>query len=160
MRLLPQNKGGWRYQLSRGEAHALRNLIKLFPITAHVAAKITKTDTDPKAAERENLLNVSLAEHREELRRRAAHLIGDDKLKLRHDRYVLSIGLDDREILLQILNDIRVESWRALGQPEDLDPLATPSESEQVHYNRMSLAGYFEYKLLNLEETRKAETDH
>ena len=152
MRLLTQSKGGWRYQLSRVEAQALRSLVKLFPTTAHVAARITTTDTDPKAAEREKLLNESLAEHREELRSKAQQLIAGDSLKLRHDRYVLSIGLEDREILLQILNDIRVESWRALGQPADLDLLPNPSENELVHHTRMSLAGYFECNLLNLEE--------
>ena len=156
MRLLTQNKGGWRYQLSRVEAQALRSLIKLSPIKAHVAVRITKTDTDPKAAEREKLLNESLTEHREELRRKAQHLISGDRLKIQQDRYVLSLGLEDREILLQILNDIRVESWRALGEPEDLDPLTNHSESEQVHHNLMSLTGYFESKFLNLEELRKS----
>jgi hypothetical protein len=159
MKLLTQSKSGWRYQLSRVEAQALRSLIRLFPTTANVAVRITHTDTDPKTAEREKLLNDSLTEHREELRRRAQHLIAGDRLKLWRDRYVLSLGLDDREILLQILNDIRVESWRALGQPEDLDPLPNPSESERVHHTRMSLAGYFECTLLNLEETGKAATE-
>ena len=87
------------------------------------------------------------------------HLIGGDRLRLRGDRYVLSLGLDDREILLQILNDIRVESWLTLGQPEVLDPLPNPSESERVHHTRMSLAGYFECTLLNLEEPGKAATE-
>jgi hypothetical protein len=82
-------------------------------------------------------------------------MIGE-RLTIRRERYVLRIGLEDREILLQILNDIRVESWRALGEPDDLDPLANPSESEQVHHNRMSLAGYFECNLLDLEETKQA----
>src|ERR1039458_772915 len=122
MRLLTQGKGGWRYQLSRVEAQGLRRLLRLFPITAHVAGRITHTDTDPDAAQREKLLNDSLAEHREELRRRAQHLISGDKLRLWGDRYVLSLGLDDREILLQIINDIRVEGWRAFGPPEDLPP--------------------------------------
>lgn len=151
MRLLAQSNGGWQYQLSRSEVQALLSLIRLFPTTAHVTVRITKTDTDPKAAEREKLLNDSLAEHREELRRKAQHLMSGDRLKLQRDRYVLSIGLDDREILLQVLNDIRVESWRALGQPEDLDPRTDLSENERVHHNRMSLAGYFECQLLNLE---------
>ena len=159
MRLLTQGKGGWRYQLSRAEAQALRSLLRLFPTTATVAVRITHTDTDPKAVEREKLLNDSLAQHREELRRKAQHLIGGDRLKVWGDRYVLSLGLDDREVLLQILNDIRVESWRALDQPEDLDPLPNPSESERVHHTRMSLAGYFECMLLNLEETGQAATE-
>jgi hypothetical protein len=159
MRLLTQTEGGWQYQLSRVEAPALRSLLGLFPLTANVAVKITQTDTDPKAAEREKLLNASLAEHREELRRKARHLLSGDRLKIRRDRCVLSLGLDDRESLLQILNDLRVESWRALGEPENLDLPANPSESERVHYNRMSLAGYFECKFLNLEEERKAATE-
>jgi hypothetical protein len=154
MRLLAQNQDGWQYQLSRAEAQALRSLLALFPTTANVAARITRTDTDPRAVEREQLLNLSLAEHRKELKRKAQHLMSGERLTIRRERYVLSIGLEDREILLQILNDIRVESWRALGEPDDLDPLANSSESEQVHHNRMSLAGYFECNLLDLEETK------
>jgi hypothetical protein len=160
MRLLTQSKGGWRYQLGRAEALALHSLIKLFPITAAAAVRITRTDTDPKTAEREKLLNESLAEHREELRRKAEHLLGDDRLKIRREGYVLSLGLDDREILLQILNDIRVESWRALGQPEDLALPTNPSESEQAHHSLMSLAGYFECELLNLQGPGKAASEY
>jgi hypothetical protein len=159
MRLLNQTEGGWQYQLSRGEAQALRSLIRQFPTPAKLAVKITKTDTDPKAAEREKLLHDSLAEHREELRRKAQHLIGEDRLKLQRDRYVLSIGPDDREILLQILNDLRVESWCALGQPEDLDSPSNLSESERVHHSRMILAGYFECELLDLEQTSGPATE-
>ena len=156
MRMLAHHERGWQYRLSQGEAHALRRLIGLFPSGASAAARITRTVTDPKAAEREKLLNASLIEHREELRRKAQHLIGGQRLKIKRDRYVWSIDLDDREVLLQILNDIRVESWRALGQPEDLDRPTNPSESQQVHYDRMSLAGYFECNLLNLDEEGNA----
>jgi hypothetical protein len=159
MRLLTQSKSGWRYQLSRAEAQTLRSLLKWFPTTANVAVRITHTDTDPKAAEREKLLNDSLAEHREELRRKAQHLIDGDRLKLLGDRYVLNLGLDDREILLQILNDIRVAGWRALGQPEDLDLPPNASESERAHHSLMNLAGYFECMLLNLDETGKAAAE-
>jgi hypothetical protein len=159
MKLLTQSKHGWRYQLSEVETQLLRNLLKWFPTTAAVAVRITKTDTDPKAAEREKLLNDSLAEHREELRRKARPLMGGDRLNLRSGRYVLSVGLDDRETLLQILNDIRIGSWRALGQPEDLDPPPNPSEGERAHHSLMNFAGYFECMLLNLEETGKAATE-
>ncbi len=160
MRLLAQSQSAWQYQLSCVEALGLRSLIKLFPLTATTYAKITKTDSDPKAAEREKLLNESLAEHREDLRRKAEHLVGGDSLKIRDERYMLTLGLDDREILLQILNDIRVESWRALGQPDDLDLPAHPSASELTQHNLMNLAGYFECELLNLQEPGDPATEH
>jgi hypothetical protein len=159
MRLLTRSEGGWQFQLSRGEVHALRYLINQFPTTAQAAAKITRTDTDPKAAEREKLLNTSLAEHREELRQQAQHLISGDRLKTRRDQYVWTMGPDGREILLQILNDIRVESWRALGEPENLDALTNPTESEQVHHAHMTLAGHFECELLELEEPQDTASE-
>ena len=152
MKLLKQTRDGWRYLLDANEASCLEGLLKRFPLTKSFPARITKSTADPKAVEREKLLNESLAEHRAGLRQKARRLLSNGKLKVHRDQWRLSVNLEEREILLQILNDIRVGSWRALGEPESLEPRPGASDAELFYTNLLNLAGYFEFKLLNLEE--------
>ena len=92
--------------------------------------------------EREKLLNESLAEHRAELKNLAANLL--TQLKSGEKACSLTLGPEEHEIMLQILNDIRVGCWHVLGEPEELEPETIPeSEREQVFYDVMNLAGYF-----------------
>ena len=148
MRLLKQSGAGWRYELNQNEGMLLRALVKEFPLTAAIAVKISRTGADPKSAERERLLNESLAQHRQELKKLAGKLLAA-RLKHEKDGWRMSLNAHEREILLQLLNDIRVESWHALGEPENLDTLPSQrSEADLRHHHLMHLAGYFEWKML------------
>ena len=156
MKLLKQVRNGWEYELNQQEAMCLRTLIRDFPLTPVTRAQATKTESGRKAAEREQLLNESLAEHRLDLKRRATKLLASGKLKAGQAGWRLRLNLEEREILLQLFNDIRVGSWRALGEPEDLESI-TParSEKEMSFHTLMQLAGYFEVKLLNIDENHQ-----
>ncbi|HKW30063.1 MAG TPA: hypothetical protein VJT54_12055, partial [Verrucomicrobiae bacterium] len=130
------------------EGMFLRALVAKFPLTAATAVKISRMGADPKAPERERLLHESLAQHRQDLKRQASKLLAA-RLKPDKAGWRLSLNVNEREILLQLLNDIRVESWHALGEPENLDTLPPPlSQADLRHYNLMQLAGYFQWKLL------------
>jgi hypothetical protein len=153
MKLVRQTKDGWQYQLNPAEANCLRRLLNQFPITASATVKISRTDRDPQTVDREKLLNESLADHREKLKKKARDLIGADKFKARDKSWLLCINSEEREFLFQILNDIRVGSWRALGEPENPEPQTPhPTEREKVFHNIMNLAGYFEHKLVDNEK--------
>jgi hypothetical protein len=147
MKLIRQTKAGSKYELSRREGDCLKSLLRQFPVTAPAHARISRTDTEPASREREKLLNESLAEHRAELKKLAANLLA--KMKTVEKGYSLTLDPGDQETLLQILNDIRVGCWHMLGEPEELEPETTPeTEREQVFYDVMNLAGYFEAALL------------
>jgi hypothetical protein len=157
MKLLKQIRNGWEYELNHQEAMCLRTIICEFPLTPATHFKATKTESGRKAAEREQLLNESLAEHRMDLKRQATKLLASGKLKAGQAAWRLRLNLEEREILLQLLNDIRVGSWRALGEPEDLESKPpAPSEKQVSFHTLMQLAGYFEVKLLNLEGSDQA----
>jgi hypothetical protein len=150
MKPVRQNKDGLQYHLNQREGDCLRSLLSQFPITANVHAQISKTDTDPESVEREKLLNESLAEHRKELKKEAANLLAPGKFKRGEKGYLLTLNPEEREILLQILNDIRIGSWHVLGEPEELEPDTLPqTEKELVFYTLMNLAGYFEAAFLH-----------
>jgi hypothetical protein len=155
MKLLKQSEAGWKYELNQNEGILLRTLVKEFPLTAATDVKIARTGADARSAERERLLNESLAQHRLEVKKQAGKLLAAN-LKAGKDGWRLSVSANEREVLLQLLNDIRVESWHALGEPENLDTLpAPPSEADLRHYNLMQLAGFFEWKML--EASQKSE---
>jgi len=154
MKLVKKTNKGFQYELNQEDVHSLRFLLKQFPISALSRVAISKTDTE--AIEREKLLNESLAAHREELKRKAQNLASADKFKVSGGSQSYSISLEAREAMLQILNDIRVESWRSLGEPENLEMNILNLSKEKVrYYHLMHVAGYFEYHFLNLEEGGK-----
>ena len=152
MRLVSQSNEGWEYQLNRTEADILAGLVKQFPVAGLAAAQISKAGKEPETAEREKMLNESLAEHRKELTKLAVNLLAEEKWKRSEKGHLLTLDSHSREILLQILNDIRVGCWRALGEPEMLDA-APPRRSTKAATLRhlMDLAGYFEMNLLEPE---------
>jgi len=152
MKLAKQKDGLWQYHLAQNEAAVLVGLLKKFPFTKIDPVKISKTDKHPKAREREKLLNESLAEHRKELKKLALDLIRPDKFKRMEKGWFMTLSSENRETMLQILNDIRVGSWRALGEPDDLHSHAPQTSAKDLAYRSlMDLAGYFECSLLTTE---------
>ncbi len=146
MILVKQSGENWQYRLYENEADILLGLLKKFPFTEKNPAHISKTGKDAKVAEREKLLNESMADHRNELKRLAATLLGEEKWKKLEPGLLLTLDSGSREVLLQILNDIRVGCWHALGEPEDME--APTAGKDLGHRNVMDLAGYFEMSLL------------
>lgn len=152
MKLLRQIAGGWEYELNRQEALCLRSLIQQFPLTPATPARITRTESGDQVDERETMLNESLAEHRTELGRTARSFLTAGQLTACQDGWRLRLNVVEREILLQLLNDIRVETWRALGEPESLEAMPAPTPGAGPNFRAlMHLAGFFEFELLNLE---------
>jgi hypothetical protein len=153
MKMVKQTPKGFQYELEMEDAEALRFLVKQFPIVAFSPAKVSRTDTSSNAAEREELINDSLRTHREELKRKARGLVLREKFRESEGKQFYRITLTARETMLQILNDIRVESWRILGEPENPEANVFRLNGAKLkHYQLMRLAGYFEYHFLNLEE--------
>ena len=146
MKLVKQSGESRQYELNANEANLLKILLKKFPFTGNDSAKISKSDTGPKSAERERLLNEYLAEHRKALKKQAKHLASPDKLKQGKKSHWLTLSAEEREVLLQILNDIRVGCWQALVAPGTLD-----SDQARATDYLMNLTGYFEHYLTGQE---------
>lgn len=156
MKLVKQTSRRFQYELNREDAECLRFLVEQFPIASFLPAKISKTEGGPNALEREKLINESLRAHRNELKRKARGLVGREKFKTANGKQFYYISPQARETMLQILNDIRVESWRILGEPENPEGVVLRMAGEKFkYYHFMRLAGYFEYHFLNLEEQER-----
>jgi hypothetical protein len=156
MKLIKLTSSGAEYFLNATELHLLDSVLQKFPFTPDFPGRISLGPKDRAAREREKLLNESLVEHRRELTRAARNLLAPEKLTPWKKGHLLTLAAADGESLLQILNDVRVGCWQALGQPEELEP-RTPELSDQefAWRNLMHLAGYFEHSLLGGDETEK-----
>jgi len=149
MKLVKQSKGNWIYELALNEAELLLGIVKKFPVNKLAPVKISRTDKESKAKEREKMLNESLAEHRRELKKTALNLINPSKFKRVEKGLLMMLNGEERETLLQILNDIRVGCWQALGEPEELHPSKPEIDPKEFAYwSLMELAGYFEHRLI------------
>ena len=148
MKLLRQTARRRHYALNPLEADVLHGLLNGFPFTEPSAAVISRGGDDAATHERAQLLNEALAEHRQELKKFAAKILG--QLEQKKSGWRLTLDDEAREILLQILNDIRIGCWHALGAPESL--AAMPGSAQEVPFrNWMDLAGYFEQSLIEAE---------
>jgi len=149
MKLAKHDGNLWHYRMNPEEAESLRAVVGCFPVAGSSAIRISKSDADPATIERGKWLNESLAEHRKELQRKTKTLIAADRFKVQKVNVVFQINSEDREMLLQILNDIRIDSWRILGEPEELEVDLQKIPSDQLrHYQLLHLSGYFEHHLL------------
>lgn len=147
MKMVGQSGEKCQYLLHPNEAEILRDLLTRFPFTGLPPAQISKISDDSQTEEREKLLAEALADHRSDLKTAAADLLLADSWKKKKEGVVLTLSIEAREMLLQILNDIRVGAWRTLGEPGDLDHAAS-SPKQLAFCNLMELAGYFEMSLL------------
>jgi hypothetical protein len=148
MKLADHSSNRWCFQLNHQEANLLRGLLSKFPLSPVAGHPFSKSDDSAGAADRQKLLNESLAEHRRDLKRLARDLLREEHWRPSPQGPLLLLSSEAREILLQILNDIRLGCWQALGEPDDLEQLA-PAEPLTSHRTLMDLAGYFEMNLLD-----------
>ena len=149
MKLIRHTTAGALYYLNPTELRLLETVLKKFPFTESAPGQISRTSADPQTAERRRLLHEALAEHRRELTRSARTLLTPEKLKPLNQGHLLTLTLPDREVLLQILNDVRVGCWHSLGQPDTLEPVTSAiTDQELAWYHLMHVAGHFEENLV------------
>jgi hypothetical protein len=149
MKLIEHFSDCWSYLLNPNEADLLRSLLKRFPFGRAAKPRISQTAHGPGDDERQKLLEESLSEHRRDLKRLARGLLGEGQWQASPKGSLLTLTSESREILLQILNDIRIGCWRALGEPDDLAEVAQTEPTAAGQRTLMDLAGYFEMHLLD-----------
>jgi len=137
------------FQLSPREKQLLLDTLELYPLVPatyyRLSSKAGKTESD----ENQRLLDESLAEQRKENRKQVqAMLEQPDRFRETKGGFTFSLKHPDLEWLLQVLNDVRVGSWLALGEPEHGKPPAV-SEQNFRYFVAMEVCGAFESLLLS-----------
>ena len=153
MKLLKADNDQFVFQLNSGEKAALLEVLARYPCVPPAHHRLTRKGMSDPDSDKQRLLDEALAEQRAQNRRQLQTLLHNPGTFQRGQtcwRFRLRHG--DFEWLLQVLNDIRVGSWLALGSPEEL-PRGMPDDPERAtQVLGMELAGLFQRTLLEAVE--------
>jgi hypothetical protein len=148
MRFLRAIKSGHVFQFSQHEKHLLLETIKLYPLVPASHHRLSKGGDVPQADENQRLLEDALAEQRQENRRLVLAMLNEpERFRETKAGFELKLTPEQVEWLLQVLNDVRVGSWLALGEPE---PGEEPKITKQNarYLLALELCGLFQSVLL------------
>jgi hypothetical protein len=153
MKLLRADKDQLVFKLTSGEKAVLLDVLKLYPRVPPGQHRLTRGKKDDTHAENQRLLDEALAEQRARNQRQLQALLERKETFQQADRaWQFTLRRGDFEWLLQVLNDVRVGSWIALGSPEEL-PRHLPADSATAATAcAMELAGLFQMTFLETVE--------
>lgn len=147
MKLVKADGKQFSFQIDRREKHLLFKVIGLFPLVPVAHHRLSRTEERPDDQE---LLEAALAAQRREHKNQVlAMLRAKSRFRENKRGYRFSLKPGQMEWLLQVLNDVRVGSWLALGSPDGLAEAFTKLNGETApHFYAMELAGFFQMTLL------------
>ncbi len=147
MKLLRRHKDQLVYEFSEPEKNLLLAVLDLYPLVPLAHHRLSRAmDDSPKAVANQQLLEESLQADQAETRNWITALITQPgRFKPVKAGLQFTVTRAELETLLQILNDIRIGSWLALGSPEwDTPGNWMLNEETARHGQRLELAGVFE----------------
>jgi hypothetical protein len=135
-------------ELGKWEKQLLFKILGLYPLIPSSYQKLTRGAAIEDSAGAQKLLDEALEEQRTENKKRLRSLLEDPGgvEKQSSGRFRMNLNFESMEWLLQVLNDIRVGSWIALGSPED-KPVSLDQEA-LPHVWAMEIAGLFQASFL------------
>ena len=148
MKLLRADKSGLTFHLGRREQSLLLETIKLYPLVPATHHRLSKSGAGAKPDENQRLLETALAEQRRKHRRQVLAMLNEpDRFRTVKSGFELTVTRAQAEWLLQVLNDVRVGSWLASGEPEE-DEAPEVTEDNARFLLTLELSGLFQSLLL------------
>ncbi len=150
MKLLRADREGFHFDLSPREKRLLFDLLKFYPRVPAAHQRLSRTAQPQPNDENQRLLDDAVTAHREENKRQIlAWLNEPERFKPTGAGHRFTLSAPQMEWLLQVLNDVRVGSWIALGSPDtEAGEKITLDERTAPHFWVMEMAGFFESALL------------
>ena len=148
MKLLRADKNGHLFQLGQREKQLLLETLKLYPLVPASHHRLSKGGSARQSDENQRLLEESLAEQRQENRRQVLAMLNEPQ-RFRETKSGSELTLTPSQVewLLQVLNDVRVGSWLALGEPKQGEKPAITELNAKYHL-ALDVCGFFESALL------------
>jgi hypothetical protein len=149
VKLMRADKDRFTFGIGKREKDLLFQILQLYPLVPPAHHRLSKSGQGRAHDENQRLLEEALADQRRENRRQVLAMLNEPTRFRETDsgtRFTLTAS--QVEWLLQVFNDVRVGSWLALGQPEELEiPEVSPTNASYLL--AMESAGYFESVLLD-----------
>jgi hypothetical protein len=139
------------FEMSRQEKGLLFEILQLYPLVSPAQYRLSKTARAGRLNDHQQLLEESLAAQQEENRKNVRTLLRKrGRFQTAPAGLLLKITRSETEWLLQVLNDVRVGSWIALGSPDTEAGEEIPmNEKTAPHIYSMEVAGAFEMVFLD-----------
>lgn len=139
------------FRLSGAEKSHLFRILGLYPLVPAQHHKSSRGASSQAATNHHLLLEEALEGRRRENQRQLTELLtGRSRFVAIGDEYHVTLTDSEVEWLLQVLNDVRVGCWIALGEPDNNSPKPVKlSGNSAVHYAAMEFCGYVEMALLD-----------
>ncbi len=151
MKLIRSKRNKLVFEISLSEKRLLFEVLKLYPLISVTHHRLTKAARTAKHDENQRLLEESLAAQREENRKNVRAMLDEPgRFQAAASGFQLTLSGPEIEWLLQVLNDVRVGSWIALGSPDpESGKKIVFNEKILPHFRTMELAGAFEMVFLD-----------
>lgn len=139
------------FEINLREKALLLHVLREYPCVPGSHHRLSKNSDAPGDDDNQRLLEESLASHREENRKRmTTWLTAKDRFKPAKNGFHFALERTDLEWLLQVLNDVRVGNWIALGSPDLEQGGDWLLDPKKIPYARtMEIAGAFQMFFLN-----------
>lgn len=151
MKLIRARREQLVFEIGRREKGLLFEILKLYPLVSPAQYRLSKTAPANQFNDHQRLLEESLAAQRTENRKNVQALLNEPgRFQTAPAGFLLKITRSETEWLLQVLNDVRVGSWVALGSPDTEQGEEIPLNEESApHIRSMEIAGAFETVFLD-----------
>jgi len=147
MKLLHTSPDAYGFEFDPHEARLFFKVLARYPLIPSGHHRLSRNpEAGAAGGENQALLEEALAAHREETRQKVRRLTGQaGQPPATGTGFRWNAARADLEWVLQVLNDVRVGSWLALGSPHLQTERSGPVTAEQLaHYWAMDIAGGFE----------------
>ena len=149
MKLLRASPEQFVFRIGKREQTLLFDTLQLYPLVPPAHHRIAGAGQMADEGEAQRMLDEALAEQRRENREQLLALLKDPKLLQEASRGLeLTLTPAQMEMLLQVLNDVRVGSWLALGEPEEGE-IPVFKEKDGVYWVAMEVCGIYQSVLLS-----------
>ena len=147
MHLVKASGETYRFQISGVEKRVLFAIIREYPLVPVGHHRLTHSIPGKDGQE---LLEESLAEHRQAHRKHVNSMLrAKSRFQKNQEGWRFSLKAPQMEWLLQVLNDVRVGSWLALGAPDGpREMLKALNAKTARQFQIMEAAGFFQMVLI------------
>jgi hypothetical protein len=145
MKFTHASQDGYAFEFTLREKQLLFKVLALYPLIPPAHHRLSRT-ASAQDTENQKLLEDSLTTLREESRQRVRTLMDNPRcFQARGAGFGWTASRGEMEWMLQVLNEVRVGSWLALGAPDlSRSKAITPAPENLAHRWAMDIAGGFE----------------
>lgn len=150
MKLLKRTAGRWTFHLAEKEKQLLLAVLGFYPVLDPSFQPLSKSSDRATLKDDQALLEEALLSRKQDNAQALQKTFGEGKCFSKSSPgWRLALNGQQIEMLLQVLNDIRVGSWRNLGCPEPRqEGKLARTEANLRSLFAMQVGGHFQTSLL------------